>query len=414
MTGETQETQEVVSLSLDQLVLGENIRCELKPYKIEHLARQIQEAGRIHTALKVEPHDNGTYMIREGYYRYAAALWLEEHGVSITLPCIIEPVTQSRLERIKKQLSENRDRENLSPLEIGNTIHMMLEEGMPRAEILKHFSRPGGRGKTPTMEPLSETAYSYYTRYRELPAEAQQMLHHGTLGVTVANRFLDERDPKKRAQLLAYAEEKRQERIAEDEARDQHLEKLKSENTKNLATLAKNQETVKVKTKEIGELQKEYAQQKTVSAAAFKEIGNLKGEQRKAAYAAYQAKEVVTKEAKSKLNAALKEKRKAQADIRKTASTKRRVEIEERSQKKRRTLSEKDVKAAAHDHSGRIKLGAIDMRAAVKYWSEGPFPKVKAMAIIIQRTFDSFLTADQARRELAKVTGEGKRPKRRK
>lgn len=411
MTG---ETQAVVSLSLDQLVLGENIRCELKPYTIEHLARQIQEMGGIHTALKVEPHEKGTYMIREGYRRYAAALYLEEHGVPISLPCIIEPVTTSRKERILKQLSENRDRDNLSPLEISKTIHMLLEEGVSREEIMQRFSRPGGRGKTPAMEPLSEAGYSYYVRYLELPEEAQQALHHGTLAITAANRILDESDPRKRAQLLRDAEQKRQERLAQDEARDKQLEKLKAENAKNQAALSKNREIVEAKTKEIGPLEKEYLEHKTASDAAYKSIGNLKGEKRETAYKAYQAMEAMTKQARSKLKTAQNEKRKAQWDIRRTAATRKKVAVEERSQKKRRTLTPKDVHNATADQSGRMKLGALDMRAAVKYWREGPFPRVQSVAIIIQKTFDSLLTADQARRALAKVTGDDKRPTARK
>lgn len=391
----TEQTQAVVPLSLDQVVLGENIRCELKPYKIENLAKKILAMGGIHTALKVEPHDNGTYLLREGYYRYAAALWLEEHGHTITLPCIIEPVTLSRRERIFKQLSENRDRENLSPLEIARTIQLLVAEDTPREEIMDRFSRPG-RGKTPTgMEPMSEAAYSYYLRYTELPAEAQQMLHHGTLAVGAANRILDERDPEKRAQLLLDAEDKRRQRVAREG------KQLANEVAKQQAVLARHHETAET----VKELEQQYARKKTASEAAYKAIGNLKGKARQAPLKAYRVVAAEAGELKIKLKTAQVEKKKAAKEIKRAAATHR--QVEQQTHKKRTALSERDVKAALADQ-GRAKLGAIDMRAAVKQWSQGPYPKVQAIAAIIAKTFDSILTAGQSLRELARVTGEEK------
>lgn len=400
------ETKTIVELSLDQLVLGDNIRFGLKPYTVEHLAKQILSMGGIHTALKVEPHSDGTYMVREGFRRYAAALWLkQQHGTEITLPCIIEPVTADPAERIYKQLSENRDRDNLSPMDTSNAILRLIELGEPKTKIMEKFARPGGRGKTPgKMEPLSQTAYRYYTRYQELPAEAKQMLHDGTLAVNAANRFLDEPDADKRARLLIHAEQKRQERLSEQESQERRLERLE-------AAAAKDRETVEVTGKEIGELEKELVEKKTVSDAAFKDIGNLKGPKREEARKLYRTAAKATSEIEQKLKTAQSAKKKAQLRLRQeTFQARHAAEEGRQTHRKRSPITKKDVDAAMAD-AGRARLGAIDMRAAVKYWTEAPFPKVKLMALIIQRTFDSILTPVQARQELAKITGEEKRLK---
>ena len=221
------QTTETLMLRPEELLNESNIRFGLKLSRIAVLADSITRLGRVHTNLKVEelaePGPNGEkYLIREGHYRQAAATLLNKQGAGILLPCTVEDALEG-VERLKYQISENLDRENMSPMDMAVAIKELVDCNTSKVEIRQMFPRGGGR-KGLAVQPLSNAMLNIYLSFLEFPKKIQTLIHDGVLGVGDAYK-LSKRPKSDWDAIVAEAEaERAKESEAEDKLESQYLD----------------------------------------------------------------------------------------------------------------------------------------------------------------------------------------------
>ncbi len=203
-----------IELTPEQIALTSNVRFGLKKPKVAALAEAIKEAGRVKVNLVVEPLEqegpNGEmYCLREGNYRHAAVALLRKAGANIVLPCQIEePLTG--VDRLKSQISENWDREDMSPMDMAISIKQLLDAGVKKVDIRPIFSRPGGRkgnSAASAMQPLSNSMLNIYLSFLDFDKKFQNFIHEGRIGVLDAYKTR-KRDKSEWPAALAAAEAK--------------------------------------------------------------------------------------------------------------------------------------------------------------------------------------------------------------
>lgn len=211
MAPTTQESgNELLHLDPAKVRAGSNVRFNLKKSRIDDLAEDITNEGGIHTPVEVTPIegvDGYDYDLVKGFYRHAAALKLNAEGAGLTLPALVYTPTDE-LALINRQVSENVQREDMSPMDIANTVKRLLELGVPRAVIRKRFARPQGR-KTLTVQPASNAFLNMHVAFLDLPKSIQEKIHDGRLGTKAAYE-LTRVSPDRREAILERAEAERQ------------------------------------------------------------------------------------------------------------------------------------------------------------------------------------------------------------
>src|SRR5690606_16626857 len=100
---------EVVNLSPEAVVVGENVRQSWNVESLEGLKRSIQEVGMLQPILVV-PDGPGRYRLVAGLRRLIAARLLEEETIAAI---VLAPDVDQR----QVQLVENIQREDLNPVE---------------------------------------------------------------------------------------------------------------------------------------------------------------------------------------------------------------------------------------------------------------------------------------------------------
>lgn len=412
------DTQNIIMLAPEALVATKNIRFGLKKYRVEALAESIKEFGRVHTPLTVEPIDGtGTYSIRAGHYRQAAVLKLNKEGAGLQLPCVIEEPTGDQ-DRLRYQISENLDRENLSPMDMAIAIKDLLDTGMQKVEIREMFMRPGRDLK---MQPLSNAMLNIYLSCLEFPKAIQTKIHNGHFSVSDAYKLSTK--PKELWQeILDRAEA---DRIALADAED-------NQETKFLATEHKQAEAeakAKADAEAYASAQKiaadADAQAKERRAAvleAFKAANAIPAKNKdakKTAEDALKAKEAEAKAAEKAATdtAAAAEKAAKKVEANNTTAADRKKKLEEARAASAATPPKGkldiDKAAAKVTGTGTVALTAPEMRKVISdFCLPGSFPKVAEIAKAIQRCFSGVTTDDQCLSELGYLTGERKeRPK---
>lgn len=112
-------------------------RLEIEPEKVRELAQNIAEVGLINPLL-VRPH-GGRYEVVAGHRRYLAMQRLGRE----TVPCIVKVMTD--LECALARASENRDREDLSPVEEAAEYDELINEhGLTVDEVAKRMGKSVG------------------------------------------------------------------------------------------------------------------------------------------------------------------------------------------------------------------------------------------------------------------------------
>lgn len=423
-------TQTITMLPPEALLADQNARFGLKRFRIDSLADSIIDLGGVQTPLKVnplpEPGPNGeTHRVREGHYRHAAVTKLNKSGAGLQLPCIVEESASEGVDRIKRQLAENLERNDMSPMDMAVAMKELLDMGQAKVDIRQIFSRPGGR-KGIAMQPLSNSMLNIYVSFLDFPKAVQDKIHDGRLPVTAAMELHDKAwdaavgklDGVKSARILESAEADRQAEIdAEEKTENKFLEsqqkadaaKVRAEGevkalkaAEELA--AKAAETVKAK---LDEAQKAYAASNTVpktdkeakdkALVAFKE----KEKEAKAAEKAQADAEALAAKLKEKAakNAELAaERAKKLADARKDA------------EKNKAVTKEGIQKAAAKENGGVVELTGAQMKKTVEQLATlpCPYPTVPKIASVFQRLWASQITDSQAVSELGWLTKERK------
>lgn len=423
--------QQSIALRPDDIISESNIRFGLKKDRIQDLAESIKELGRVTTPLWVEPlaeiQNGAGYRLIAGNYRKAAVELLLKEGVEVEMPCIIVE-TSDRVNMLKNQLSENTDRENLSPMDKATAMKQLLDAGVSKIEVRTMFATPGGR-KGGRKQPASNSFVNMHLSFLDFPKTIQNKIHsgpeNGGIGVAAAYE-LTKVQPDKWETVLARAEEeykkrveldtKDEEKLLAQEKRDQEAE-AKRRDTESALEKAKEQVTkasaeVDKAAEEAAELYKQT--KKTIKAGdeeAQKQQQELQAKF-KAAEERQKISEKAAKEAK-----ALEDKLQAQLD--KTMQLKK-----EREDKLKALKSGKAVGAAANKQgtggtdikkaavaegasTNYVPLTALEMRRLVD--TKTPYPKIDVLFDILKRCFSGVITDGQMVSEVAySVTGERK------
>lgn len=432
----------LMQLDPNDILAEDNSRFGLKRFRIDRLAADIVASGGIKVPGEVSPlpknHESGkSYRLTAGFYRHAALTLLNENGAGLMFPCMVHSI-DAPLERRKRQVSENNERENLSPMDRAIAMSLLLGEGMSKLEIRKEFAVPGGR-KGLTMQPLSNSSLNMTMSFLSLPNSVQERIHDGRIGVNAAyelvkilkkspakfdatleqieaNRLADiDREEKEEAAFLE--EEKKAAAAGEKVAAVVvEFEKVKVEAESAATTLAEALAAETASVEKVAELYKAMKAkgQTDEQAKASKEAYNT-------ALAAAKAQEKVVKEFQKAADAAKKE-----AD----ALAKKVQTAEEKAQANRDKIAAARAakaggaptpaadaptsgaavrKAAAQTGagSGPVQLNRTDIGKMVDELSlPGSAPKVQEIGKAFKSALAGITTPKQLYVELQKITGE--------
>lgn len=411
-------TQTILMLPPEAL-LPMNIRFNLLKFRVDDLAEKIAEAGKVETNLKVEelaePGPNGeTHGIREGHYRQAAVAKLNKQGAGILLPCeVVEASTG--VDRILHQISENLDRQDMTPMDIAVAGRKLIEAGMSKVDIRKRFSRPGGR-KGVTMQPISNSQLNIYMSYLDFPKDIQNKIHDGRLRMNAANELAKFPREKWEA-ILARAEADRVSEIdAEEKQEENYLNSLKKAEEKEAKEKAQAEELQKAEA--VAEEASKAADAKlkvaTDAYAAAKTVPAKEKEKKAKADEAWKAAENDAKAAQkaSEEAAAKAEKIRKQVEERQKAAAERAQKLADarKSGATKSPTGEQVKKAGAKETgNGTTKLNANEMRDVARIVAvQTGFPKAQKIGKALQSCFEGEITDNQFLSELAWIVGDKK------
>lgn len=211
----------IVQLNPQHILADDNARFGLKQTRIDALAESIVTAGRVLVPVlvaKLEKAEGGkTHRLIAGHYRHAAVEKLNKEGADLTLPAIVRPAG-SDLDRLHEQLTENRERENMSPMDDAVAIKKLLDQGVARKDIRKLFARPTGR-KGLQLKAASNAWVNICLRFLDLPKGLQERIHDGRIGFN-AGYTLTRITPDKREAVVAKIEADRLAQLDREDAEE--------------------------------------------------------------------------------------------------------------------------------------------------------------------------------------------------
>ncbi len=421
-------SEQVINLPVNSILADDNIRFGLIDSRTAELADQIAEHGGVHTPLWVEeleePVEGFPYRLTAGNYRLAALKKLNAEGAGLMAPCLIRPVGEG-IKRLLSQLSENRDRENMSPMDKAMAMKKLLDSGMSRLDIRKQFPAVGG-GKGKKGEPCSNASLNMIVSFLQFPKAIQNKIHLGSErgGIGVATAYALTKTSKDRWESVLAAAEEDRAKIAAQEVKDEEKyladERKKQEAEQKAESLGKELESKKqalqVVSQELdaaNEAEKELFA-KTKSKASTEDEQKAKAE----AEAALKKLQAENKEREKKA-ASLKsetekmeEKYKSAADLAKERAEKLAdLRLKAGAKAKATSPTPGDINKAATAQGATtnyVALNATEMRSAVHgLCAPGSYPKVQLIGSIIDKCFKGQITENECSWELAfRVTGE--------
>lgn len=218
-------TQTGKPLELDPRVIlanpAKNGRFNLKPARIKALAANIMEMGGIMTPIEVSPlsppQGKFTHEATMGFYRIAAALTPELIAAGVKVPVVVRETTDP-LEALRRNLAENMERENQSPMDIAVAIKKLMDGGMSKIEVRKLYKRPGRK------EPASNSWVNIVLSFLDLPKAIQNKIHDGLIGFDAA-AVIAKAAPEKRQAIMDKIDQDREAAIARELKEDERLNK---------------------------------------------------------------------------------------------------------------------------------------------------------------------------------------------
>lgn len=412
-------------LQLDPAVVlaNDNTRFNLKESRIQSLADSIIAQGGVMEPVEVEPitgeSENGfKYRLTTGFYRHAAVKLLNTtQAAGLTLPALAHTIANPT-DRLKRQLVENMERENQSPMDQAIAIQKLLAIGIPKMEVREIFARPG-RGKGNKTQPASNSFINMMLSFLELTKPVQEKIHQGIIGVAAAYQ-LTKVAPEQRAAVLERIEAERQKQIESEEKEEERLLAQEKKQAELAEKETKLTETLQLAEDEYNTAKQalELATTKATEAYAISKKKYDTAPERKAAATAFRDAEQVRKVAETDCNA-------AQAIYEKAlqASTKHTELVAEKAKKLKEarattkaakdTVSDKDVQQAAQATgatttkgapSGAVMLNASEMRKVVAELAlPGGHDKVRAIGAAFQKCFLGEDTGKDLYRNLVKI-----------
>lgn len=404
-----------------------NVRFGLLETRVDKLADDILRDGQINDAMEVEelpePVDGCLYRVTVGHYRHAAALKVNKtQNAGLECPCIVKNRGDEK-ERLVRQVSENNDRQNFTPMDSAVAIKQMMDAGIPRMDIMKAFSRPNVKGK---LAPASNSFLNMMVSFLELPKPIQRKIHEGFLGVYEAYQLT--KAPKDdREEILARAEKARlaefnwedkmqaQFEAAERKAAEakEKEDKLKAEAE---AARAKSEEKLKV----LKELQ-----QKAIKAFEAHKVAEDEEAKKKLAEE-FKATDAESKKAEQDYSSAVKAAKRAEEKVtpaeqvrkKQQADLKAKKDAAEKEKQTKQRPTRQNIEKATQEVVNKtfVPLNAKEIKEIVFQLAlpNGDAPKVQEIGKLLKRTFFgeddqlALLTPTELMTGLKAITGEGK------
>lgn len=417
------KNETVLNLDPAKVLARDNARFALLDHRVDAMADSILTLGGIQIPVIVQklktPENGFTHELISGFYRHAAALKLNtEQNAGLPLPALVrEP--QDAVDRLMRQVSENKDRENLSPMDEAIAIKRMLDAGVNKETVRKVFARPGGR-KGLAMQPASNAHINMVLSFLELPKAIQSKLHDGRVGVAAGYELTkvpkDQQDAilakAEEARLKAFEREEKQEVSLDKTAAKQDEREAKLKTVSEALTMAEQakidamalHETAAATLKEARKVPENYLDMDEAGKKAVAEkIGGAKTALR-------EAEKVVSIAARA-LDKAQRA-HKAVADPEPKAATEATEKPAKAAKpgKKAAAVGPKDVKTAAAKAGVKgakpVPLSAQSALAAAGILAKSRFAKVKAIGAVLVKMLDGTMTPAQAETDLTVLTGE--------
>ena len=125
----------LLTVKIDEIVSKEQIRVRFR--YIEELAESIKSDG-LQSPIIVSPkNEKGKYTIQKGERRWRAC---KEAGLE-KVEVLVRPKPENIAEEIVGELIENIQRDNLSPIEVGNALKTLADEGLLKKDIAKKIGK---------------------------------------------------------------------------------------------------------------------------------------------------------------------------------------------------------------------------------------------------------------------------------
>lgn len=416
-TKEVAAVGEIVDLLPEQILADSNdVRFALKRYRLDSLKAAILRDGKVNEFLEVEPLDEPidgySYRLTVGGYRHAAVTELNADGANLRLPCQVQK-PETPMNRLRRQISENNDRENLSPIDRALAMQKMLDLGAAKMDVREAFATAGGR-KGLKMQPLSNSSVNMHLSFLEFPKSIQTKIHDGV--ITVDGAYQLSKVPKeKQGPIIEALEAERQKQIDREEADEDRSVKAE-------AKLLEQEKKAKEKKENLEKLENEAAEALKAGRTKAEEAAKLEADAKKV-----QDEEVrLTIEAKAKKlqkEAEAQEKKHTTLST-KVADVKKKLKEEAAKAKEKaaelkkaataKPISGKDV-IAASENEGRVVLNRTNIMKTLKELQlpsgDETGAKVGQVALAFQECFDSIITDAQLYKRLRAIIEPAKAAK---
>lgn len=339
----TQSTENIDRLELipvEEILSDDNCRAGLLKFRVERLASEIEHDGGVNIPIEVETlpegHESGKkYRTTVGHYRVAAVTELNASGAGLLMPAIVRQIGDP-LTRLKRQISENLEREDMNPIDKATAMQKMLDLGASKMDVRKAFAVKGGR-KGVRIQEASNSHINMMLSFLKFSPSIKAKIADGRLPIASAYELL-KKSPDKYQEILDKAEAAR---LAE-------LDKYDADEVKYLEGEKKLMEASKTADEAQAELDKATAEAEQLKADMIAKA-SLAAEARVASLAKTLSKEE-SKAAKEQFKT-LKEEAEAAA-----TALKERESIIEKATKKAETASEKAAASKAKLEAVRAKV----------------------------------------------------------
>jgi ParB/RepB/Spo0J family partition protein len=407
------ESQTLLHLDPAVIEAKDNTRFGLKQSRIESLSNSILAQGHVLEPVEVEAVDGGGgYRLTTGFYRHAAVTALNATGAGMTLPAIVRS-TSSPVERTKRQLAENMERENQSPMDKAIAIKRLMDAGLSRMEVREIFATPGGRKGT-KVQPASNSFLNIHLNMLELPKAIQTKIHEGLVGVQAAME-LTRVPAERRAEVLERAESARTKALEQEEREEERLLAQEQKDAKAKEAHDKMQAEVMAASEDAKAAAQVLAQAgEAAKAAHTTAIGkHADAAAKKAAQKAFQEAEKVRVKAEETADAAQKvyETLNKKFVQQTTSQAEKAAKLKEARAKTPavKGVSPTDVKKAANETGASTNFVPLVKAEIVKLVNAlalpGGSPKVIAIAQVLIRAFAGEITESETHKELVKIVG---------
>lgn len=231
------------------ITVGDNTRLKLKQSRVDLLAEDIRERGKVLEPVGVEEMVGGGFELIYGKYRHAAVTKLNADGVDIQLPAIVYAGLDT-VERLKMQVSENLKREDLSLVDKALAMKALLDKGQSKVQVRNFFSAAGGR-KGNAIQPMSNVYVNDHLFILTLPKSLQDKIDDGIIPISTVKRLIHVK-PELRESVVKQAEATRAAELeAEEKAEDKYVKSANKE--------MEAEEKAEAKVKELAGYKKEAA-----------------------------------------------------------------------------------------------------------------------------------------------------------